>query len=108
MVAFFRADLDWATQPFSRWLRNVGMAMAARMPMMMMTTRSSMSVKPESFFAMALLMRASMCESPSRTGAGEDPARPGSATEAAGPARWGPLAFRDRLAAGLAFLALAR
>src|SRR4051812_49939443 len=35
------------------------MAMAARMPMMMMTTRSSMSVKPCSFSSIALRMRAS-------------------------------------------------
>ena len=28
------------------WLKNIGMAMAARMPMMMITIRSSMSVKP--------------------------------------------------------------
>jgi hypothetical protein len=33
-----------------RWLRKTGMAMAARMPMMMTTTRSSMRVKPSSSF----------------------------------------------------------
>ena len=30
----------------ARWLRNAGRAIAARMPMIRMTTRSSMSVKP--------------------------------------------------------------
>ena len=68
-------------QPFLRWLRNVGIAIAARMPMMIMTTRSSMRVKPSSFFSMALLMRASMVELPFR----DDRRRCSSSAEAAGP-----------------------
>ena len=42
----FRSLLMPASTPFWRWFRNTGIAIAARMPMMMMTTRSSMSVKP--------------------------------------------------------------
>src|SRR5215208_6505401 len=38
-------------------VRYDGMAIASRMPMMMTTTRSSMSVKPDSSFARRLLMR---------------------------------------------------
>ena len=38
--------LTAASFALSRWLMNIGMAIAARMPMMMMTMRSSMSVKP--------------------------------------------------------------
>src|SRR4051795_4907836 len=49
VAAFFRSALREASTPFLRWLRNTGMAMAARMPMMMMTTRSSIRVKPWSF-----------------------------------------------------------
>ena len=49
-----------ASTPFLRWLRKTGMAMAARMPMMMMTTRSSIRVKPWSFSFMDFRMRASM------------------------------------------------
>jgi hypothetical protein len=43
-----------------RWLRKTGMAIAARMPMMIMTTRSSIRVKPWSFSSMDLRMRASI------------------------------------------------
>src|SRR5437762_671162 len=65
-----RASLfAWASQPFLRWFRNTGMAMAARMPMMMMTTRSSMRVKPSSSWA--LRIRASIAIPP---GGGGDPA----------------------------------
>ena len=51
------AEVDFA---LFFWLRNAGMAMAARMPMMIMTTSSSMSVKPLSFCSADLRMRASM------------------------------------------------
>ena len=47
---------------FLRWLRNTGIAMAARMPMMIMTTRSSIRVKPWSFSCMDLRMRAIIAE----------------------------------------------
>jgi hypothetical protein len=40
------AEVDFA---LFFWLRKAGMAIAARMPMMIMTTSSSMSVKPLSF-----------------------------------------------------------
>ena len=36
------------SMPRSRWFMNAGIAIAARMPMMRMTTRSSTSVKPSS------------------------------------------------------------
>src|SRR5664280_1504193 len=48
------------SRPFARWLRNTGMAMAARMPMMIMTTRSSMRVKPSSRLSRDLRNRARM------------------------------------------------
>ena len=51
------AEVDFA---LFFWLRNAGMAIAARMPMMIMTTSSSMSVKPLSLFSALLRMRASM------------------------------------------------
>src|SRR3954462_8667281 len=41
-------DLAEASLPLSRWPRKVGRAMAARMPMIRMTTRSSIRVKPDS------------------------------------------------------------
>src|SRR3954468_17917507 len=46
MAAFFRSDSTCEAHAFWRWFRNAGMAIAARMPMMMMTTRSSIRVKP--------------------------------------------------------------
>src|SRR4051812_29189202 len=49
-----------ASTPFWRWFRKTGMAIAARMPMMMMTTRSSMRVKPPSRSSAALRIRASI------------------------------------------------
>src|SRR3954451_17769745 len=61
---FFRSALACASQPFLRWFRKTGMAIAARMPMMMMTTRSSIRVKPWSFSSMDLRRRASMVETP--------------------------------------------
>src|SRR5665647_2228143 len=42
----------------SRWLRNIGIAIAARMPMMMITIKSSMRVKPP------LLRKRFMLQSP--------------------------------------------
>ena len=44
---------------FFFWLRNVGMAIAARMPMMIITTRSSIRVKPWSLSSVALRRRVS-------------------------------------------------
>src|SRR5215203_1186362 len=58
--------LAWASQPFVRWCRNTGIAMADRMPMMMMTTRSSIRVKPASWF---LSMSTSLLSSSSHVGA---------------------------------------
>src|SRR5687768_5555601 len=46
VAAFFRADCDWEIQPFLRWFRNTGIAIAAKMAMIKITTRSSMRVKP--------------------------------------------------------------
>jgi hypothetical protein len=43
--------LGGRSQARSRWRRKIGMAMAARMPMMMTTTSSSMRVKPSSRLA---------------------------------------------------------
>src|SRR5665648_857276 len=43
---------------FLRWFMKIGMAMAARIPMMIMTTRSSIRVKPWSFCSMDLRIRA--------------------------------------------------
>src|SRR5436305_10331300 len=57
-----KSGLMDADTAFFRWLRKTGMAIAARMPMMMMTTRSSMRVKP-SFSSCALRMRASIAVS---------------------------------------------
>jgi hypothetical protein len=39
-------DLASASLPLLRWFRNEGMAIAARMPMIRITTRSSIRVKP--------------------------------------------------------------
>src|ERR1700704_2586754 len=48
-VAAVRAsDLAWASFALPFWFRNDGMAIAARMPMIRITTRSSISVKPPS------------------------------------------------------------
>src|ERR1700710_779811 len=44
-----RSDLVVESHAAWRWLRNAGMAIAARMPMMMITTMSSIRVKPFSF-----------------------------------------------------------
>ena len=52
-----------ASTPFLRWLRKTGMAMAARMPMMTITMRSSMRVNPSSPLFTDLRMRASMAPS---------------------------------------------
>ena len=57
---FDRSVLVAEFQPFLRWLRNVGIAIAARIPMMIMTTRSSIRVKPCSLSAMDLRIRTSM------------------------------------------------
>src|SRR3954447_6752225 len=43
--AFDFASESW---PFARWPRNAGSAIAARIPMIRITTRSSISVKPDS------------------------------------------------------------
>jgi hypothetical protein len=46
-VIMLRAlDLALASMAFPRWPRNAGSAIAARIPMMRMTTSSSMRVKP--------------------------------------------------------------
>src|SRR3954469_21447067 len=48
-VCVVRASaLAFESSPLPFWLRNEGMAMAARIPMIRITTRSSMSVKPSS------------------------------------------------------------
>ena len=109
-----RSDFMDASTAFLRWFRKTGMAMAARMPMMMMTTRSSIRVKPWSFSSIDLRMRASMLRVPLRNGAVSLAAGPPSRApvwvpaEAAGltctPA--GPLALRPRLATGVPFLAV--
>src|SRR4051794_8857089 len=45
----FRAfDLASESWPFARWPRNAGRAIAARIPMIRITTRSSIRVKPRS------------------------------------------------------------
>src|SRR5688572_11668221 len=43
---FFRSDFIWATYAFSFVFANFGIAIAARMPMITTTIRSSISVKP--------------------------------------------------------------
>src|SRR5436305_3209845 len=94
---------------FFFWFRNNGMAIAARMPMMIMTTRSSMSVKPCSFSSMALRSRASIAVPPR-----DDVSPVKEARLLAEPDRgsWadheGPLALRPHLAVGVPFLAVAR
>src|SRR5665647_1346034 len=52
--------VDSESTAFFRWFMKTGMAMAARIPMMIMTTRSSIRVKPWSFCSMDLRMRAIM------------------------------------------------
>ena len=47
-MAFRTSDLAAASCAFWRCPKNVGMAMAAKMAMMMITTKSSMRVKPPS------------------------------------------------------------
>src|ERR1700759_5306298 len=43
-----RSDLASASRALARWDRNTGIAIAARMPMMIMTTSNSTSEKPSS------------------------------------------------------------
>ena len=50
-AAVTATDLASASLPLLRWFRNEGMAIAARMPMIRMTTRSSIRVKPFSLWA---------------------------------------------------------
>ena len=45
-AAVTAVDLASASLPLLRWFRNEGMAIAARMPMIRITTRSSIRVKP--------------------------------------------------------------
>ena len=45
-AAVTAVDFASASLPLLRWFRNEGMAIAARMPMIRMTTRSSIRVKP--------------------------------------------------------------
>ena len=58
-----KVALDRSVHAFLRWLRKTGVAMAARMPMMTITTRSSIRVNPSSPSFMDLRMRASMASS---------------------------------------------
>lgn len=51
LAALFRSDLTAASFAVLRWLRNTGIATAARMPITRMTTSSSMRVKPASFLS---------------------------------------------------------
>jgi hypothetical protein len=46
VCAEMMSDLVLASWPLPFWLRNAGMATAAKIPMMRITTRSSMRVKP--------------------------------------------------------------
>ena len=46
MAEFFRSLVVAARQPFARWLRNVGMAIAAMIPMIATTMSNSMREKP--------------------------------------------------------------
>src|SRR3954463_1436253 len=50
-AAVIATDFASASLPLLRWFRNEGMAIAARMPMIRITTRSSIRVKPFSFWA---------------------------------------------------------
>src|SRR4029078_12942876 len=50
-AAVTAVDFASASLPLLRWFRNEGMAIAARMPMIRMTTRSSIRVKPLSSWA---------------------------------------------------------
>jgi hypothetical protein len=54
------SDLTAVSWALARWLRKTGIAIAARMPMMIMTTRSSIRVKPWSFSSARVRMRASI------------------------------------------------
>src|SRR5665213_2410071 len=55
-----RSDLALVEYAFFFWLKKTGIAIAAKIPMMIMTTRSSMRVKPSSLFSIALRIRASI------------------------------------------------
>src|SRR3954468_9998974 len=99
---------SWA---FLRWLRNTGIAIAARMPMMMMTTRSSMRVKPPSRSSRALRIRASIALPPERKseprGAGSPRGlRMESGRGSPADPLLGPVALRPRLTTGVLLLAL--
>src|SRR3954471_12046707 len=102
------SDFAAVSCAFFFWFRNSGMAIAARMPMMIMTTRSSMSVKPCSFSSIALRSRASIAVPPR-----DDVSPVKEARLLAEPDRgsWadheGPLALRPHLAVGVPFLAVA-
>jgi hypothetical protein len=54
VAAFRKSDLTLASKPLFRYAANCGIAMAARIPMIAMTTNSSMSVKPPSPFNLNL------------------------------------------------------
>jgi hypothetical protein len=48
VAAFLRSELTCASNPRALYAENCGMAMAARIPMIATTTKSSISVKPDS------------------------------------------------------------
>jgi hypothetical protein len=48
VAAFLRSDVTCASNPRALYAENCGMAMAARIPMIATTTKSSISVKPDS------------------------------------------------------------
>src|SRR4051794_21559872 len=104
LVASAFAEVSCA---FFFWFKNSGMAIAARMPMMIMTTRSSMSVKPCSFSSMALRSRASIAV---LLGDDVNPVKGVRLLAESDRGSWadreGPLALRPHLAAGVPFLAV--
>src|SRR3954451_8911972 len=71
----FRAfDLASESWPFARWPRNAGRAIAARMPMIRITTRSSIRVKPRSDSMRSRIFR-SIVLTPCFVGTVGDPGR---------------------------------
>src|SRR2546425_12697701 len=56
-AAVTAVDLASASLPLLLWFRNEGIAIAARMPMIKMTTRSSIRVKPFSSWMRGLILR---------------------------------------------------
>src|SRR3954468_14684182 len=98
-------DFASASWPFFCWPRKAGRAIAARMPMIRITTRSSIRVKPFSSLLIRWESFRSMVTPPWSLWSGQTPRRSplggGSAGSGGTSTRESPEALRPRLATGL-------